>query len=59
MWALGGQGPRVEKDEIFTIAFQSVIKPEIPRVAQIKGERSRAGKSARAKKWRELVQGAA
>lgn len=29
----------MEKDEIFTIALQSAIKPEIPRVAQIKGER--------------------
>lgn len=54
MWALGGQGPRVEKDEVFTIALQSAIKPELPRVAQIKGERNRAGKSHSECKGQEM-----
>lgn len=53
------QAPLVEKDGVCTIALQSAIKPEIPRVALIKergGGQARGTVNVSAKKQREQVQ---
>lgn len=39
------------------MALQSAIKPELPRMAQIKGEKSRAGKSHNECKGQETCPG--